>query len=264
VPGTQRAEAEAGRAIRAVLFDVGGTLWPDRPSAPRVLGGGAPEPGTDPLVAAAAARVSALVGLGAEEALVLAARLADDRGAYRGDVQDTAGHVARAVRALGADGRGLDLGALQRVMCLPAAQVLRPFAGARDVLGTARELGLAVAVVSNALWRDGEAYRRDFTDLGLATYVDAYVSSVDVGYRKPHPAMFRAALDALDVAPAVAAMVGNSVANDVIPAQALGMRTVLVAIEEAPPLRSAADAVCTSLAEVGNWLRGAAGGRTGR
>ena len=250
--------------IRAVLFDVGGTLWPDRPGAPRLPGVGTPGPGGDPLVAAAAARISVLLGLGAAEALVLAARLADDRGADRGDAQHTAGHVARTVRAVGLDGRGLDPGALQRAMCLPAAQVVQPFTGARDVLRTARELGLAVAVVSNARWRDGEAYQRDFADLGLATYVDAYVSSVDVGFRKPHPSMFRTALDALDAAPAVAAMVGNSVANDITPARDLGMRTVLVAIEEAAPVRSAADAVCTSLAEVGNWLRGAAGPSTGR
>lgn len=252
VPGMQRGED--GGAIRAVLLDVGGTLWPDRPSAPQVPGVEAPAPGTDPLVTAAAARLSALVSLAAEEALVLATRLTDDRGAHLGEAQDTAGHVARVVRAAGLADRGLDLGLVQRAMCLPAVDVLRPYAGAHELLRSARDLGLAVAVVSNALWRDGDAYRRDFTDLGLAGLVDAYVSSVDVGYRKPHPAMFRTATDALDVSPTATVMVGNSTAADIAPARALGMRAVLVAIDDEPPEEARADAVCTSLGEVREWL----------
>jgi FMN phosphatase YigB (HAD superfamily) len=53
-------------------------------------------------------------------------------------------------------------------------------------------------------------------------------------------------------------MIGNSEANDIQPALALGMRTIRVAIEEPPPTASAAHAVVTSLAAVpavvGHWM----------
>lgn len=240
--------------MKAVCLDVGGTLWPDRPRAPGVPGIEARTLGPGMFVAAAAARLSALVGLGDGEAMALATRLADDGDERVGEVQDTAAHVANAVRAAGLGDCGVDLGLVQRAMCLPAVEVLRPFPGAHELLEAVRARDLAVAVVSNAQWRDGDAYRRDFTDLGLADFVDVYVSSVDVGYRKPHEAMFRTALDALGTNPAAAVMVGNSRVNDIAPARALGMRTVLVAIEEEPPEQILADAVCMSLAEVRDWL----------
>jgi FMN phosphatase YigB (HAD superfamily) len=49
-------------------------------------------------------------------------------------------------------------------------------------------------------------------------------------------------------------MVGNSEAKDVLPARALGIRTIRVAIEEPPPAISAADAVTSSLDEVARLL----------
>jgi FMN phosphatase YigB (HAD superfamily) len=101
---------------------------------------------------------------------------------------------------------------------------------------------------------DGEAYRQDFADLGLADLVDAYVSSVDVGYRKPHETMFRTALDALRADPGSTVMVGNSVANDIAPAAALGLRTIHVSIEDEPPTTSPAEVICTSLADVQQWI----------
>jgi putative hydrolase of the HAD superfamily len=76
------------------------------------------------------------------------------------------------------------------------------------------------------------------------------VTSIDVGWRKPHPAIFTAALEALGVPADRAAMVGNSETSDIIPAAALGMRTIRVAIEEPRPPVTQADTVVTSLDEV--------------
>jgi HAD superfamily hydrolase (TIGR01549 family) len=58
--------------------------------------------------------------------------------------------------------------------------------------------------------------------------VDAIVDSRSHGRVKPHPTIFRAALERLGVAPEETAMVGDSLAEDVEGARAIGMRAILV------------------------------------
>ena len=58
--------------------------------------------------------------------------------------------------------------------------------------------------------------------------VDAVVSSGYFGKTKPHPSIFEHVLGALEVAPADAAMVGDSVEDDIEGARALGMRAFLL------------------------------------
>ena len=48
------------------------------------------------------------------------------------------------------------------------------------------------------------------------------VTSLDVGFRKPHPAFFEAVLVEAGCAPAECVMIGNSEPNDIQPAIALG------------------------------------------
>ena len=83
-------------------------------------------------------------------------------------------------------------------------------------------LGLAIGLVSNT-GRDLHAFvahhRLD---------VDAAISSGAHGKTKPHESIFRAVLDKLGVAAHEAAMVGDSVDDDVEGARALGMRGLLV------------------------------------
>ena len=50
-------------------------------------------------------------------------------------------------------------------------------------------------------------------------------------------------------------MTGNREDADIAPAVDLGMRAIRVAIEEPPPVRSAADAIATSLSDVPQILR---------
>jgi putative hydrolase of the HAD superfamily len=45
---------------------------------------------------------------------------------------------------------------------------------------------------------------------------------------KPHPSIFRAALELMQVRPADAAMVGDSLAHDVLGAQQAGMQGILL------------------------------------
>jgi FMN phosphatase YigB (HAD superfamily) len=103
--------------------------------------------------------------------------------------------------------------------------------------------------------RGAAEYWQDFRDFGLADLLDDVVTSLDVGFRKPHPAIFRTAVDAAGCHSRACVMVGYSEVNDALPAARLGMRTVRVAIEEPAPVDSAADGIATALDEVRTILR---------
>jgi putative hydrolase of the HAD superfamily len=63
-------------------------------------------------------------------------------------------------------------------------------------------------------------------EAGLGQAVDSVVCSALVGVRKPETAIFRLALDRLNLEAAESAMIGDSLGNDIAPAKALGMTTV--------------------------------------
>ncbi|MGB2951797.1 MAG: HAD family hydrolase [Gaiellaceae bacterium] len=90
------------------------------------------------------------------------------------------------------------------------------------VLTDLRERGLRLGLVSNTARDLGKFVAHHGLD------VDAVVSSGAHGKIKPHPAIFRAALERLEVEPAEAAMVGDSPEDDVEGARALGMQALLL------------------------------------
>ena len=94
------------------------------------------------------------------------------------------------------------------------------------LLESLRDRGLKLGLVSNA-FDPGWLLHRDLERMGIAQRLDVAVFSSEVGKRKPHPAIFEAALDALDVEPERALFVGDRRYEDVRGAKELGMRTVL-------------------------------------
>ena len=221
--------------LRAVLLDVGGTLWPDHVTA---------HVSADPRLELR----RLLPELDATQVLTtLQGELRQDD---RSLVQDTHGLLARALRTLGVNTADVDIVAVRRALCAPAVPGMHLFPGATELLAGLRTLGLRCVIVSNVQVRGALEYWRDFTDLGVAHLIDAVVTSLDVGFRKPHPNFFEAALGAAGAQPAACLMVGNSEPNDIHPAVALGMRAIRVAIEEPPPASSAANAVATDLESV--------------
>jgi FMN phosphatase YigB (HAD superfamily) len=58
--------------------------------------------------------------------------------------------------------------------------------------------------------------------------VDVCVGSLRHGHVKPHRSIFEAALTALEASPGDAAMIGDSFADDIAGARALGMRAILL------------------------------------
>ena len=93
------------------------------------------------------------------------------------------------------------------------------------LLDSLRERGLATGLVSNA-FDPGWLLHEDLARMGLAERLDAAVFSSEVGRRKPHPAIFEAVLERLDVAPGDALFVGDRRLEDVQGAKKLGMTTV--------------------------------------
>jgi putative hydrolase of the HAD superfamily len=64
--------------------------------------------------------------------------------------------------------------------------------------------------------------------MGVADLFATVVLSVTVGWRKPHPAIYQAALDALGIAAADAVFIGDSAVADYAGPRRYGMRALLV------------------------------------
>ena len=93
------------------------------------------------------------------------------------------------------------------------------------LLESLRAHGLKLGLVSNA-FDPGWLLHGDLEQMGLAQRLDFSVFSSEVGTRKPHPAIFERALEALGVEPGRALFVGDRLYEDIRGAAEVGMTTV--------------------------------------
>jgi putative hydrolase of the HAD superfamily len=126
------------------------------------------------------------------------------------------------VAGMGGDGPSARACALDVVRQWERHENFFLYEDALPVLAVLREGGLRIGLVSNGQ-RDLEEFARHH---GLD--VDVCVGSMAHGRVKPHRSIFEAALAALDASPEEAAMVGDSYADDIEGARALGMRAILL------------------------------------
>jgi putative hydrolase of the HAD superfamily len=124
---------------------------------------------------------------------------------------------------------------------------------ATPMLDALRANGVRVGVCSNAPYRVRSLHAQ-LVFLGLDTHLDAAAFSAEVGWRKPSPRIFDAALRALGTEASSSVMVGDSEVHDIAGAHAAGMRAVLL---RKTPARAAtaADAVIVALGELSDALR---------
>ncbi|MEM2739481.1 MAG: HAD family hydrolase [Candidatus Bathyarchaeia archaeon] len=108
----------------------------------------------------------------------------------------------------------------------PYVESARPFRCTYDVLSILRGSGFKIALVSNFTWR--EAVRAILSKLLLDRFFDSISISCDVGYRKPHPAIFMKALSEVGVEASRSIFVGDNPYTDVYGASSIGMKTILV------------------------------------
>lgn len=114
----------------------------------------------------------------------------------------------------------------------PIFATARPDPDACVVLEALRSRGIRTAIVSNTPWGNtAAAWRNELARHGLLEAIDATAFCVDVGYRKPHPAPMRKALERLAASPENAIFVGDDPRWDLIGAKRAGIRPVLLTPE---------------------------------
>ncbi len=109
----------------------------------------------------------------------------------------------------------------------PIRRVFNVAPGAYETVRAVSEAGYSIGLVSNTMMFS-QVLDRDLASAGMLDFFDVRVYSSDVGYAKPHPQIFRKALDSLGVSAAQTAFVGDLIKVDVKGAQLLGMTTVLI------------------------------------
>jgi len=112
--------------------------------------------------------------------------------------------------------------------------------------------GVTMGCVTNTVLLE-EGIVQTLRRLGLVRYLDSIVVSSAMSYRKPHASLFQRALDELGTVPREAVFVGDRLVDDVGGAQAVGMRGVLTHQYRQEPLDSAPvapDAVIRRLSEL--------------
>lgn len=129
------------------------------------------------------------------------------------------------------------------------------------VLSALRERGIRIGLLSNTHWPRPFLERFLARD-GLEALIDVRVYTSETPYMKPHPTVFRAALEALGIDdPARAVHVGDRLLDDVTGAQGAGLRAVHRRNDQVPAHPARPDATIEALPEllavVEGWHRSA-------
>jgi len=237
------------RGLDGILFDYGETLVEF--SRPR-----------EALAEAEERIVDALVASGRPEPAIATLRAIMQRVERevieneRSGALDEIDVVAVSLRAYGDAGLHLDHDLLDSILRIEQeawwhGAHLDP--DAIPLLGSLRDRGIRVGLCSNAPYRV-ESLHGQLEFLGLESHLDSVTFSAEVGWRKPSPRIFEAAMAALGTGPERTMMVGDSEAADIAGAHAAGMWGVLIR-RSGTGGSGDADAVIAALRELPGALR---------
>ncbi|MGH8304124.1 MAG: phosphoglycolate phosphatase [Steroidobacteraceae bacterium] len=198
------ADGLTARSVQAVLFDLDGTMLDTAADISLALNRALAE---QSLTSLPQAQVRVLIGRGVPTL------------------------IERAVARLAAAGESADAALLlerfhfhyERIHELDEIHT-RVYPGVSQGLGALHALGLSLAVVTN---KPRKAAVDLLTRLGLARWIEVVVGGDSGMYRKPHPQPLLRACEDLEVRPAQALMVGDSL-TDVLAARAAGLAVVCV------------------------------------
>jgi putative hydrolase of the HAD superfamily len=128
---------------------------------------------------------------------------------------------------LGLETDGLDVDQVLRVFDWAPRPGVELFPDTLPVLNTLRREGYKIGLLTNSflpMWMRDEELRA----YGLLEFFDARVSAADVGYLKPHPAIYHDLLDRLELQPEKTIFVGDRPSNDIAGANTVGLISVLI------------------------------------
>lgn len=145
------------------------------------------------------------------------------------------GYTRHIIERMGGCGDQIDPCAREIYREWAACQHFELYDDVADVLKALVDAGFRIGLVSNS-HRSLASFEAHFELDGL---IAASVSSSEHGLMKPHPSIFRAVLDLMDVPAAAALMVGDSVRHDVEGARRIGMRAALLHRHDTPHPRAA-------------------------
>jgi len=87
------------------------------------------------------------------------------------------------------------------------------------------------AVVTNAADSDGELMKKAFERVNLAQYFTFFLTSKELGAKKPESDFFIKAAEIISAKPHSCIMIGNSYSSDICGAKEAGMTTTLITSE---------------------------------
>jgi putative hydrolase of the HAD superfamily len=93
-----------------------------------------------------------------------------------------------------------------------------------EILSILLQNNIKMGIVSNHLWN-----LKDITkSLGLNKYFNSIISSAQIGYRKPHPAIYKAALSEINASPEDVLFIGDNLESDYLGPKNVGLSAVLL------------------------------------
>ncbi len=144
-------------------------------------------------------------------------------------------YTRRIIEGMGGEGPHLDACAREMYAEWAACQHFELYDEVPVVLRELAAANIRIGLISNS-HRCLASFQSHFELQGL---ISATVSSSEHGFMKPHPSIFSAALQLVDVQPADAVMVGDSLRHDVEGALRAGLRAVLLHRGDTPTVRAA-------------------------
>jgi putative hydrolase of the HAD superfamily len=221
--------------IRAVLFDMGGTLVATRTDVG--------DPWREPVMAAIEREFGPRAW--AEELYAADIRRPPRSEPHR---QETNRWLREWLHNRGELLNDEQVERLRRAFARPIPSVFSLTDGAVDALRWCKARALPVVVVTNTISRGDKEARQDFERFGVSELIDHVVSSYSTGWEKPHRAIFERALALAGVVAAEACNVGDRLDLDVAGPRELGMRAVWVSADGVLPDGAVPpDATITSL-----------------
>jgi HAD superfamily hydrolase (TIGR01549 family) len=122
-----------------------------------------------------------------------------------------------------------------------------------STLTTLQQRGFQLGIVTNRHW-GGALFQEDLQKLGLLSFFDPrhIAVSIDLGIRKPNPAIFLHTLNALDIPPTEAIMVGDSLSADIAGGNRLDIYTIW---KPSPDVQRQAQLIATGATVTANSTR---------